>query len=280
MNKRELFNSNGFIHLPSFFDAETINEVRESAKGVFVKQMAMQGLVGTDAVTDAEFESALYRFFERDQTGFVNCGKTCQHLISLHRLALNERILEKLRELGVESPNICTRPVMFFNSRHLAKTVSYYKSPPHQDWRSMQGSLNAIVVWVPLIDIDQRLGALEIIPKSHLWGLLDSVEDELYRSIEGTKDAEYVPVEVTVGDALFFSAFLLHRSGDNTTDSIRWSCHFRYNDLNEPTFVERKYPNPYVYKPEQQLVTKDFPTVAQLKRFFTQPTTDSEVLAR
>src|SRR5947209_13673613 len=107
MNKRELFNSNGFIHLPGFFDAESINEVRENAKGVFVKQMATQGLVGTDAVTDAEFESALYRFFERDQTGFVNCGKTCQHLISLHRLALNERILETLRELGVESPNIC-----------------------------------------------------------------------------------------------------------------------------------------------------------------------------
>ena len=43
----------------------------------------------------------------------------------------------------------------------------------------MQGSLNAIVVWVPLVDVAE-LGALEIIPGSHLWGLQESHEDKWY----------------------------------------------------------------------------------------------------
>ena len=132
----------------------------------------------------------------------------------------------------------------------------------------MQGSLNAIVVWVPLVDIPKDLGALEIVPQSHLFGLLDSVENDWYRTVEGTADDQYISIDVKAGDALFFSAFLLHRSGDNVTESIRWSCHFRYNDLEEPTFIERKYPNPYTYKPEQELLTKDFPTREQVQQVF------------
>jgi ectoine hydroxylase-related dioxygenase (phytanoyl-CoA dioxygenase family) len=268
MNERQFYNQNGYIHLKDFFGREEVARVRGDAKAVFGRQMCYRGLLPANEVSEEQFEAALYQFFREDAEGFVNCGKTCQHLVSLHRLALSEPLIAKLHDFGIESPNICTRPVMFFNSTHLAKSESYYKAPPHQDWRSMQGSLNAMVVWVPLIDIGKELGALEIIPGSHLSGLLDSVEDDWYRTIEGTTDDQYVPVEVEAGDALFFSAFLLHRSGDNTTNSIRWSCHFRYNDLKEETFIERKYPNPYIYKPEQALITKDFPTKPQLQRLF------------
>ena len=132
----------------------------------------------------------------------------------------------------------------------------------------MQGSLNAMVVWVPLADVPLQLGALEIIPGSHMWGLQDSREDEWYRCIEGITDDQYQSVAVSSGDVLFFSAFLVHRSGNNVTDSIRWSCHFRYNDLDEATFVSRKYPNPYIYKPQQELVTRDFPSAEQLQTVF------------
>jgi ectoine hydroxylase-related dioxygenase (phytanoyl-CoA dioxygenase family) len=133
----------------------------------------------------------------------------------------------------------------------------------------MQGSLNAIVVWVPLAHVSKELGALEIIPGSHLGGLQESRQDEWYRHIEGLRDDQYESIEMQAGDVLFFSAFLVHRSGDNVTDSIRWSCHFRYNDLDEPTFISRKYPNPYTYAPQQELVTKDFPSVEHLQQAFS-----------
>jgi ectoine hydroxylase-related dioxygenase (phytanoyl-CoA dioxygenase family) len=133
----------------------------------------------------------------------------------------------------------------------------------------MQGSLNAIVVWVPLAPVAKELGALEIIPGSHLGGLQESRQDEWYRHIEGLGDDQYKSIEMEAGDVLFFSAFLIHRSGHNVTDSIRWSCHFRYNDLDEPTFISRKYPNPYTYTPQQELVTKDFPSVEHLQQAFS-----------
>ncbi len=79
---------------------------------------------------------------------------------------------------------------------------------------------------------------------------------------------EAVPVEVEGGDALFFSAFLVHQSGTSITDAIRWSCHFRYNNLREPTFVDRGFPHPYIYKPQEELITKNFPPRAQVVETF------------
>jgi len=266
---REAFQEKGFVRLNGFFTKEDVECVRQDAKWVFLKQMTTRGFITQNDPDEREFESSMAKYFSEDMQGFINCGKTCQHLISLHRLSLRETIVRQLAALGVKRPNICTRPVLYFNSRNLAKSEAYYKSPPHQDWRSMQGSLNAIVIWVPLVDISQELGALQIIPRSHLCGLLESHEDEWYRRVEGLSDEQYQSIEAKAGDALFFSAFLVHRAGNNVTDSIRWSCHFRYNDLEEPTFVWRKYPNPYSYAPQQDLVTKDFPPIEELKKLYS-----------
>jgi ectoine hydroxylase-related dioxygenase (phytanoyl-CoA dioxygenase family) len=173
--------------------------------------------------------------------------------------------------LGLEAPVICTRPVLCFHTRQLAKDEVFYKTPPHQDWRSMQGSLNAVVVWVPLVDVDEKLGALRVLPGSHRDGLRDSEPDEWFRHIEGLRPEDFISIEVKAGDALFFSAFLVHASGDNVTDAIRWSCHFRYNDLAEPTYRARGYPVPYVYKPQQEQLTAGFPTPDQLRQLFGAP---------
>lgn len=266
------YQQNGFVHCKNFFPPDEVEQVRQAAKQVFLKQMLQQGIVQNEAMSETQFAAAMAEYFRRDLPGFINCGKTCQHLISLHRLSLSEKLVQQLTALGVETPVICTRPVMYFNSPQLAQTEVYHRTPPHQDWRSMQGSLNAMVVWVPLVDVDVPLGALEIVPGSHLWGLLLSEQDEWYRKVADAEQFAYQAVEVKAGDALFFSAFLLHRSGNNVTDAIRWSCHFRYNDLSEATFIERRFAHPYIYKAQQELITENFPTPKQLQVVFAEPT--------
>jgi ectoine hydroxylase-related dioxygenase (phytanoyl-CoA dioxygenase family) len=143
----------------------------------------------------------------------------------------------------------------------LAKSQGYWKAPAHQDWRSIQGSLNSVVIWVPLLSIDKSLGALEVVPGSHCDGLMSTTEDDFYRAIDDERytDESFVPVETTIGDCLLFSTFLVHRSGTNSTNRVRWSCHFRFNDMLEKTFIEREFPNPYIYKPQQELITPNFP---------------------
>ncbi len=255
------YKKNGYVLRKGFFEKEELDRIRDEAKEIFASQMLRYGIIGSSSIDERDFESGMVELFERDMQTFANCGKQAQHLISLHRLSLDERIVSVLGDLGLDFPNVSTRPVMFFNAENLAKKEVYWKMAAHQDWRSMQGSLDSVVVWVPLVDVNKDLGALEVIPGSHKWGLLKAEMTEGYGKLHGeVEETEILSVEVEKGDALFFSSFLAHKSGTNVTDSIRWSCHFRYNNLRERTFVERGFPHPYLYAPQEDLITENFPS--------------------
>jgi phytanoyl-CoA hydroxylase len=269
MIDKHAYNENGYTLLKGFFGADEIDRIRDEARQIFVSQMCRLGLGRAGGMLDVEFERGMYALFEADLQAFTNCGKHAQHLISLHRLSLDERIVRVLRELGLEFPNISTRPVLYFNSPRLARKEVYHRLTPHQDWRSMQGSLDSVVVWVPLVDVDRALGALEVLPGSHKRGLLPAHMEDGYGHIGTPIDTSaFVPMEVEKGDALVFSTFLVHQSGNNVTDSIRWSCHFRYNNLEERTFIDRGLPHPYIYKPAEELITPGFPDPMQVETVF------------
>ncbi len=270
---RDTYNENGFYLAESLFAAEEVERVRREAKEIFDIQLRKHGLSCGSIDKDRAFEKSLAELFNQDYEAFLGAAKLSQHLISLHQLAIDERIISILTEkLGIALPTICVKPIIYFNSRHLAKMEEHYKTPAHQDWRSMQGSLDSIIVWIALMDIDKDLGALEIVPRSHRRGLLETVENSWYRTIkeEEVSESDFQRVEVKAGDALFFSSLLIHRSGNNVTDGIRWSVHFRYNNALEETFIERKFPHPYIiYRPQQELITKDFPTPEVMEKLFS-----------
>ena len=69
----------------------------------------------------------------------------------------DDKLLSYLNMLGIKKPIISTRPVLFSNNKDIAKSNLNHTVPPHQDWASMQGSINSIVVWLPLNDINQDL---------------------------------------------------------------------------------------------------------------------------
>ena len=179
------------------------------------------------------------------------------------------RLAEAAKEIGYEFPIIGVRPAMQFNSRYLSKGGSHWKLGSHQDWRTGQGSLDSAVCWFPLVDCGADLGSLQIIPGSHRNGLLDAQGNGYLGTIkEELPEDKFVQTSFEVGDLLLFSAFLVHRSGENSTQNIRWSIQLRYNNMEEKTFQERGFPMPYIYKPEEELVTPNFPKREMLDKIF------------
>jgi ectoine hydroxylase-related dioxygenase (phytanoyl-CoA dioxygenase family) len=177
----DFFTKNGYLVLEGFFPKQAIESVLKEAKNVFLRQFIAKKYVTPCALEDldeAQFNSFLYRLFEEDIECLSNCGKQAQHLISLHTLSLDAKIVDLLQRMGLKTPIVSTRPVLYFNHPKLAKQKVFHTVDAHQDWRSMQGSLNAVVIWIPLVDINKALGALEILPKSHLDGLrTDHIEN-------------------------------------------------------------------------------------------------------
>lgn len=270
MSVKEEYLKNGLVVLRGFFNTKDLDQIREEAKNIFSLQIK-RNKIEFDPTNESDFEIALSKLFKKNYQAFLGAAKATQQMISLFRLASAEKIQGFLQSIGLVTPVVCVKPIVYFNSRHLAKIEGHYKTPAHQDWRSMQGSLNSVVIWIPLIDMSKDIGTVEFIPGSHLRGLLDSEADEWFRHIKSDRldNQAFIVPEVNKGDAVIFSSFTVHRSGNNITDRIRWSLHVRYNDLLEDTFLERNFAHPYqVYKPDSEIVTPNFPTEEAMKKTF------------
>lgn len=267
------YKKNGYLLLKHFFPKRDIETILKDAKNIFLRQFIQKGYIkniNLDEISESIFNDFLYRLFDEDIECISNCGKQAQHLITLHSLSLHKKIIELLNLVGLSAPVISTRPVLYFNHPKLAKQKVFYKVDAHQDWRSMQGSLNSAVIWLPLVDINLELGALKLLPGSHLNGLRTDHMENGFGMVELSNDEKHrlISVEVQTGDAVLFSSFLIHQSGENITDKPRWSCHFRYNDLEEPTFIKRKFAHPYIYKPSDELITPAFPSLEDIKKIY------------
>ncbi len=206
----------------SLFEPEQVNAVRQEIFSVF-------GRFGCKSDQD------VMCLFRDDYGAFYGCAGLCQKLPSLWGLAISAT-----KHLDMVHPVFNTKPLLMISSAYTAKSDAYWKIPAHQDWPSNLGSTNGVTVWVPLVDVDEELGPLEVSPGSHLLG---SLEHEM-NGVPVLKDykGEFVSLPVKVGDAIIFSTMTVHRSGVNKSDRIRWSCAFRYNDAAEESFIKRKYP--------------------------------------
>lgn len=239
---KEQLEKDGYIILKNFYTPHQVETVRMSASLFFIKQFEYFGYKGN-------FKENMIKLFNEHEEVFKNCGKLIQTgNLFLYKLAIDEKLIfETLYKLGIQYPNMCTRPVLFFNHPQLAASPEYYMTPKHQDWPSMQSSQNSLVVWIPLVDVNKENGSIIIYPGSHKQGVLP------FKSVGGFGTVEYegesIQPEMKVGDICIFSTKLVHESGPILNDTIRWSCHFRYTDMMEQDFIERGYPNPYVYKP-------------------------------
>jgi hypothetical protein len=264
------FRRDGLVVVPGLFANNQRQEVLDDIVEVFALRARALGLRLPASSEQETFSALAAGLYGRDIPAYVAAARLTQHLASVHRMGLCPELMAVVRELGLELPAISTRPVIHYMADRLKIPGGYQKTPPHQDWRSVQGSLDGITIWTPLYDVGPNDYPLEVSPGSHLGGLMDATPDmpnyrvlpELYR------EPDFQPLELKAGDAVIFSGFLLHRTGETGAERVRVSLSFRFNNAAEPQFVRRNYPNPYVYRPDPAILTPDFPSAQELAAIF------------
>ena len=233
-----------------------MSEFHEKGYTICEKMIEPELLDSIVATVKAPFENimqnweikSMQKLFEEMPEAFMNCTKHAQWNLQLHHLGVMLRY--KTANFMQVNPlvNICTRPVIYFNNLKTAKNKINHTTPAHIDAVSMQGSKDAIVCWVPLIELTEQHGLLEVVEGSHKWDA--SIKE--FNNGFGTVDEDWYtfkPVEVKKGDVLVFSSHLVHRSGKLANEKVtRWSAHFRYNNMHDADFISKMYPHPYEYK--------------------------------
>jgi hypothetical protein len=275
---RRSYLRDGYVIARRLIAPASLDRVLDDIKRVFEQQVVRQAAVLPSEPEFDSFSRVLVGLFKADQPAYLAAAKLAQYTVSLHRLSLCDEILTTLKALGLEFPTVSTRQVLHIMADALRIEGGYHKTPPHQDWRSVQGSLDGAIVWMPFSDVGADNYPLEVIPESHRRGLLPSEEDPFgHRIAEGALDeSRFVPLEVAKGDVVFLSAFTVHRTGVKGGRNVRVSGSFRFNNAAEPTFIERNYPNPYIYRPDMRLLRDGFPSSADIERVFPAKTPSSD----
>ena len=108
----------------------------------------------------------------------------------------------------------------------------------HQDGSPQLGYLTQdfSTAWIPLTDIDERLGGLAVVPGSHRGGVrvqTGSASSSLRTAKTQTFEApsageQWVTSTYRPGDLVVFASMTLHKGQPNTSDRLRLSCDFRY----------------------------------------------------
>jgi phytanoyl-CoA hydroxylase len=130
------FWENGYSLIKNLFDPEEVINIRKKSIAMAQRQLVAVGLLDklNPELPEEEFNKLFFELFDKYPERIISTGKHIQHGMDLHRISLDKRIEEGLNDIGLSFPNICTRPMLFFNARKLAKKQVYWKTDPHQDW--------------------------------------------------------------------------------------------------------------------------------------------------
>jgi ectoine hydroxylase-related dioxygenase (phytanoyl-CoA dioxygenase family) len=178
-------------------------------------------------------DSDIIRLDKDNHDVWVAAYDQIRYLPEIMGLANHPTIIEKVKSCGVKFPVFCGRSVF----RTDMPNDKEHDFPPHQDYVYNHGSLNSITIWIPLQDVTVEMGALGVIPKSHLEGCVPAKEG----LIVNPDLSKYVPMPMSFGQIIVFSQFLHHKSGLNASNKIRCSLQLRYNDLSDDNWASRHF---------------------------------------
>ncbi|WP_277640146.1 phytanoyl-CoA dioxygenase family protein [Wolinella succinogenes] len=239
------YDKNGFYVAKSLVSKEIINETVSSIKKHFDNQLKF---LNQDIPNDV-YES-MKLLHKVDIERYKKTAGSLWRKMSLYNLLHHENIQSFVKEnFGWNDIVIPGGQVVHIQADSLKIPNGYFGLVTHQDFPSVQGSLDGFVVWIPLVDIDANRYPLEVIPGSHKNGILPSFENTNSAwevKPECYNEADFVPAVCEVGDVIFMSNFTVHRSSQKGDERLRLACSTRYDNGDEKTFIERCYPSAYV----------------------------------
>jgi phytanoyl-CoA hydroxylase len=267
---RQQFLAEGYVAVKAALDTSLLTTINREIAELFTIQLQRLQLPVDTGETREAFTNNAVRLLRADVPTYVSTARLTQYLPSVQRLLICDTIIELARNLGIELPVISTRPAIHFMTGALKIPNGYHKTPAHQDWRTMQGSLDSIVFWVPTTPVSANANPMEFVPKSHLLGLLDTVEHVMVPAVNDPRIAgdKFIPILAQPGDIIFFSSFMVHRTSGADDGLVRIALSGRFNNAREKTYVDHGYPTPYKLSFRTDLIYEDFPTLSDVAAIF------------
>lgn len=256
----------------SAVDTDLLDRVRAGIVRTFGHQFRRHGIDASGVWDKDALFTSMCALFKKSPSTFFATARLAQCLPEIMAVSGSDGLIGALKSGGLSEPGFVLIPNIVFMSTSFYVEGGYNRRPPHQDWLSIQGSLDSVVAWIPLHDVSADEYPIEVWNGSHLEGLMQSE-----RSSCGTKvidprlpDVAPNPLVMRYGDVGLMSSFVVHRTGEGPADSMRVALTLRYNNMAEPDFIERDYPMPSTMKISREAIPGGDPGPEKLREFFGQ----------
>jgi Phytanoyl-CoA dioxygenase (PhyH) len=263
------FKAKGFIAVKGLLDNQSIENVRRAIAKTFLDQLSAISV----QIEEDDIFSAMRTLHKHDIDRYMKVAGAIWRKLDVYQLMHDPRIIAFLQnKFGWRDIFVPGGQVVHIMAHELKIPGGYFGFGSHQDFPSVQGSLDGVVLWLPLIKTDKNNFPLELIPGSHKRGLLPMVGDD-NSSYEIRHDQyredDFIQAEVDVGDVIFMSMFTIHRSSiRGTPGRYRVALSTRFDNANESTFIRRCYPTAYERNIHRTQYFPGFPTIEQVKAIF------------
>lgn len=257
----QFYRKSGYVIVRNVVKAELISDLFRTTLAVFKKchRQANKKIFRAKDWTDHTFHQAMIDLREQDPRAFGILYDTVQTSASLQRLMTDRQIL------GVAGMVLADTYTNLSVTSYMLRMDVPFDKRNNLDWhqdssyfvQNLKGE-NGTVCWIPMQDISARNGAVRLCVGSQKEGLLrskkskktdGSASDQYQVSNRYLKKYRIIDVKAQVGDAAFFNMDLIHRSGVNSIDHIRFTAGARYHRMLVPDFLPGRFayiPNEFV----------------------------------
>lgn len=187
------------------------------------KQFQESGFLKFDNFLDTEQLLQLKEFYKNSKLGDTNGGL----YTNIQDLSYDESLL-----IENEIVRICEKSIKKYLQHYKIVGATFLlkgigdksESMLHQDWSIVdEKKYRSALIWIPLVDVDENNGCLQVIPNSHHWfySIRSSSVKSIFLKLNYLVNPFLKALPMKQGAAAIFYMKLFHGSKTNNTNAVR-----------------------------------------------------------
>jgi ectoine hydroxylase-related dioxygenase (phytanoyl-CoA dioxygenase family) len=222
----------GYVLIRNLIPKEDLQPVLNDMVGVAADEgWMMEGAAPSDRLVNAAMAC-----FEPDPR-YKQAANRAFCLERVHALTHHPVLVDMMKRLV--GPHLLVHPKPI--ARMIFPNCEAALLHAHQDHSGIAGSAESYTAWLPLHDCLEGEGTLEIMERSHLFGLQCG---DGYIRREAALGEEWVGGRINAGDVVIFHSLTVHSSTLSTSNQLRCSIDYRFQSYDEAVApMEIVFPN-------------------------------------
>jgi ectoine hydroxylase-related dioxygenase (phytanoyl-CoA dioxygenase family) len=258
---RARLDEDSYLFFPGLVDRDRVTSMRRDMSATLERcGWLADGSDPTDAIPGP---GARHEDVTSDREYFV-AYEAIQRLQSFHELAHDDAIVGVLTTLLGGEVLVHPRKVA-----RMALPELQLMTPPHQDYRLIQGTGDVITCWLPIGDCQDDLGGLAVLRGSHRRGPLPLHESPAVTHLTvdipfDASSADWAGGPMNAGDVLMFHSLSVHAAKPNRTNRLRLSADYRYQLASDPIVRSSLQPHFRPLIPSFKVLTQGWTSTASV----------------